>query len=420
MAWLRKRYISSVPRDSGTGLSGRDDRSRRRKLQMVLIKGLPQDATEEWLLSIFQQFGQIQSWRIFRSSQKTGFGFVRLNSVEEAQAAVTALDGQQLGENVLEVKFADSDAGASAADRTPPPSDNLYVKNLPPTYGEEELRQLFSQYGAVSLSRVLHQGDQTGQGGAALVRMSTVDEAHNAVSRLNGQRVLGALNPLIVRFSDSAEIKARKQAKMTSNPNYHSHPRVAAPFPGPGGMRGGNYHQQSSLLNGQYAAPGGSDPSQQHLYLEDPNQPFTGHGNHPGGTGGRPGLAPGGPGSGYPGGGMPIANGGGHMMGGFGGVAGGGGYGMGAGNAPGMAQTASLYIKNLPLEGDKLMLYEKFSPFGAILSVKLLTDEGGASKGVGFINYADPISASKAVAALHNLPIGERHLHVAFQAPRSK
>eukprot|EP00798_Chlamydomonas_sp_ICE-L_P006184 gene6184-2800_t len=218
--------------------------------------------------------------------------------------------------------------------------------------------------------------------------------------------------------ADSAEIKARKQAKMSSNPNYHSHQRVAAPFPGPGGMRGGNYHQQPSLLNGQYAAPGGADPSQQHLYLEDPNQSFPGHGNHPGGTGGRPGLAQGGQGAGYPGGGMPIGNGGGHMMGGFGGVAGGGGYGMGAGNAQGMAQPVSLYIKNLPLEGDKLMLYEKFSPFGAILS--LLTDDHGVSKGVGFVNYADPMSASKAVAALHNLPMGERHLHVAFQAPRSK
>lgn len=32
---------------------------------------------------------------------------------------------------------------------------------------------------------------------------------------------------------------------------------------------------------------------------------------------------------------------------------------------------ASLYVKNLPPLADKLFLYEKFAPFGAILSVKV-------------------------------------------------
>ncbi len=46
--------------------------------------------------------------------------------------------------------------------------------------------------------------------------------------------------------------------------------------------------------------------------------------------------------------------------------------GMGGGHAPG---SSSLYVKNLPPEADKLYLYEKFAPYGAILSVKILIDD---------------------------------------------
>lgn len=42
--------------------------------------------------------------------------------------------------------------------------------------------------------------------------------------------------------------------------------------------------------------------------------------------------------------------------------------------------------QNLPLNADKLFLYERFAPFGAILSVKVLTDEetgeGSAERGL--------------------------------------
>ena len=55
-------------------------------------------------------------------------------------------------------------------------------------------------------------------------------------------------------------------------------------------------------------------------------------------------------------------------------------------------------MKTLPnlLQADKLYLYEKFAPLGAVLSVRVLTDETGNCRGVGFVNYADPRAASQA------------------------
>lgn len=57
-----------------------------------------------------------------------------------------------------------------------------------------------------------------------------------------------------------------------------------------------------------------------------------------------------------------------------------------------------MYIKNLPPEADKLFLYQRFAPHGAIQSVKVLTDEDSQQcKGVGFVNYVVPTGAMLAV-----------------------
>jgi RNA recognition motif-containing protein len=75
--------------------------------------------------------------------------------------------------------------------------------------------------------------------------------------------------------------------------------------------------------------------------------------------------------------------------------------------------------QNLPPDADKLFLYEKFSPFGAILSVKVLADpQSGQCRGVGFVNYAEHASAVRSIQALHGTKVGDKSMHVSLQTPR--
>lgn len=70
-----------------------------------------------------------------------------------------------------------------------------------------------------------------------------------------------------------------------------------------------------------------------------------------------------------------------------------------------------MYVKNLPPEADKLFLYERFAPHGAVLSVKVLVDDQtGQCKGVGFVNYAVPGAAMLAmqVRSLPNVGLSLR------------
>jgi RNA recognition motif-containing protein len=55
------------------------------------------------------------------------------------------------------------------------------------------------------------------------------------------------------------------------------------------------------------------------------------------------------------------------------------------------------------------------------MSVRVLTTETGICRGVGFINYADPDSAARAVAAMNGMPVGgDRRLYVAMQTHRQQ
>lgn len=65
-------------------------------------------------------------------------------------------------------------------------------------------------------------------------------------------------------------------------------------------------------------------------------------------------------------------------------------------------------------------MYELFAPYGAIRSVKVLTDDSGKCKGVGFANFAHYNDAQTAIAAVNNTkpPQCELPLLVSMQQPR--
>ena len=67
----------------------------------------------------------------------------------------------------------------------------LYVGNLSYSAGEEELRELFSQYGTVESVAVITDRDTGRSKGFAFVEFNNDQEAQNAISGLNGKEVSG-------------------------------------------------------------------------------------------------------------------------------------------------------------------------------------------------------------------------------------
>jgi len=75
----------------------------------IYVGNLSNDASEDDLRQAFETFGQVTSVNIIKdkfSGESRGFGFVEMASKEEAQAAITGLNGKQLHDRTLNVNEA--------------------------------------------------------------------------------------------------------------------------------------------------------------------------------------------------------------------------------------------------------------------------------------------------------------------------
>ena len=74
--------------------------------------------------------------------------------------------------------------------------------------------------------------------------------------------------------------------------------------------------------------------------------------------------------------------------------------------------TDSLYVGNLPFSSDQTTLENLFSPYGEVLSARVMSDrDTGRSRGFGFVEM-DSSNAQAAVEALDGTELDGRKLRI--------
>ena len=75
----------------------------------LYVGGLPYSVTEQQLSELFSQQGTVSSAKVITdkfTGQSRGFGFVEMSTTEEAQKAISALNGTQMDGRPLTVNEA--------------------------------------------------------------------------------------------------------------------------------------------------------------------------------------------------------------------------------------------------------------------------------------------------------------------------
>lgn len=136
------------------------------------VGGLPPDITDSDLYQLFERFGKVESAKVMlnvHTGESRGYGFVLFDTQEAGCRAFGEMNNKTATSPngsvfTMDVKSSDWD-GRQAAIET----NSIYVRNIPNSTTEEELRSIFSQWGTiVSLSTRMQPGQQQ-QHQAALI-----------------------------------------------------------------------------------------------------------------------------------------------------------------------------------------------------------------------------------------------------------
>ncbi|XP_016060275.1 PREDICTED: polyadenylate-binding protein 1-like, partial [Miniopterus natalensis] len=80
----------------------------------------------------------------------------------------------------------------------------------------------------------------------------------------------------------------------------------------------------------------------------------------------------------------------------------------------------NIYVKNLQVDVDEQGLEELFAQFGKMLSVKVMRDDSGHSRGFGFVNFEKHEEAQKAVMDMNGKEVRGRLLYVGRAQKRAE
>uniref|UniRef100_H2YP43 Polyadenylate-binding protein n=1 Tax=Ciona savignyi TaxID=51511 RepID=H2YP43_CIOSA len=240
---------------------------RVRQFTNVYIKNFSDKLDEKALQAMFEQHGVVKSVAVMRDrdGNSRGFGFVAMETHEEAQIACEAMNGMEVEGNSCDVvvyacllaerqQELRGQYEAQKQERIQRfQGVNLYVKNLDDNVTDDELREAFSTYGTITSAKIMSDGERSR--GFGFVCFSSPEEATKAVTEMNG-RIVGT-KPLYVALAQrredrKAHLTAQYMQRMTSSMGVRMATVTPAirPMTTPVGARG-VIHPQHQMMHQQ-------------------------------------------------------------------------------------------------------------------------------------------------------------------------
>ncbi|XP_047309347.1 polyadenylate-binding protein 2-like [Impatiens glandulifera] len=168
-------------------LSCRDPTLRRSGAGNVFIKNLDKTIDNKQLHDTFSTFGTIISCKVASDHYgfSRGYGFVQFSNEESSKIAIAKLNGMLLNDKPVYVgNFVRKQERETLLDSNK--YNNVYVKNLAESITEEELKDIFGEYGAITSVVVMKDADGKSKC-FGFVNFENPDNASNCVEGLNGK-----------------------------------------------------------------------------------------------------------------------------------------------------------------------------------------------------------------------------------------
>jgi polyadenylate-binding protein len=201
----------------------RDNNIRYNTQANLFVKNIPLEIKAREFYEKFLQFGDIISTKLIEDEEgnHNGYGYVSYYNAESADSAIASLNNNEVwpGSKLEVARFQKKNERFSANKLSM--NKNLYVKNLPESYKEADLKALFGKHGNVTWSKILVDLNLRK---SAILSMETEDAANKAREALNNFAVDDS-----TLFVDSLQKKSDRQRILSSK-----------------------IHENNSILNSQF------------------------------------------------------------------------------------------------------------------------------------------------------------------------
>lgn len=169
--------------------SQRDPSFRRAGNGNVFVKNLDPKIDSKDLNDTFSVFGNIISCKVVTDpvGNSRGYGFVHFEQEKEALEAIEKVNGTVIHDRPVFVgKFEPAERRHKKQQWT-----NLFVKNIPSSWNEEKLSELFSQHGEIASITIVANADGEGHKGFGFVDFAQHESAVAAQEALNAKVIEG-------------------------------------------------------------------------------------------------------------------------------------------------------------------------------------------------------------------------------------
>lgn len=170
--------------------SQRDPNLRRTGLGNIFISNLEKSIDVKTLNDTFAVFGNILSCKVSvdpKTNQSRGYGFVHFASEQEANQAIARLNNALVQGQPIRV-FAYKSKQERQKERENS-FTNVFIKNIPLSWDESKLNELFGQFGTIKRSTIRKKEGTNDSKGYGFVEFEDHESARNAVEKLNNHLV---------------------------------------------------------------------------------------------------------------------------------------------------------------------------------------------------------------------------------------
>jgi polyadenylate-binding protein len=362
----------------------------------LYVGDLDPNITEPQLFETFSVVGPVASIRVCRDAmtrRSLGYAYVNFHNVVDAERALDTLNYTQIKGRPCRIMWKHRDPAMRKSG-----AGNIFIKNLDKSVDTRTLHDTFSQFGNI-LSCKVATDEQGNSRGFGFVQFETAEEANEAIAKVNGIHLLDKrlyVGPFIPRGERESQSGERKftNVYVKSFPESVSDKDFETYFKKFGEITSAKVMRKEDGTSKCFGFVNFKEADQAKAAVEATNQTKC--------WGGEKEVY--------------------------------------CGRAEKESerkdklkkkyeqirmerlknnQLVNLYIKNLDDSIDDDKLRQTFETFGTITSAKVMKDKErpDVSKGFGFVCFAQPEEATRAVTAMNGQMVGSKPIYVALHQP---